>query len=666
MEDLEKAAMHFKKRNYFLYRAFNKYIAFNDVQAIAFIRFSPMFPNGYDIIYVGTERDLFKRWIQPLMAETVETTMLNITNTSETAFLPPQQIHSFDEGIILQWTAEQPKNPLLIQLLYEGLKAISYVELKEYDYFYELGTPFDDEVARAIQKKDQDGLIELLSLTKLMTNSDITFWGETTSREVEVDMHLGSKNNDFGFLLPVGEGIGGLAAQENVVLQVDDYQNCPYRYKDVSMTVDEEKIRTVFALPLKDQEKNTSGILYVANRTINPLPLEKKFLLLRLGHQLEPIVRRTDIRQFSTPSERASFFHRKKDELRHISQHARTFKEVNTWLASLLKGKVTFIQEGQTKNNEPSEPDYTFAVTRTDRNLGTLYIWTDIKLPLETEWPDLIEDVIHTLFIIDERNERFYHLADLERSQWLHNMLHAPTDRDALYKQGVKLHVPVDQGEVWAFFINKKGDFLSLEEKMKLESVALHHMREPIYFSGTSGYIVFDRSIDCTPEQLRNDMLALLPKEMWLIHQATYTTFSELQTVLARLQTLLKTTTEQQMNTYVLTFEHFGLDHLLSNPRIAEDLQSFASNLLKDIIAYDEEHDSELTKTLALSLVYQSPSKVAKKLFIHPNTVHYRVNRAKQLLNNQTEDPRFEIALAFAAYTWLFKQNITIPSTTET
>lgn len=669
MRDLEGAAMHFNKRHYFLSRALHKYIAFNKLHAIAFIRFSPLLENGYNIIYAGVEQESFSQWIQSLMADTADKTMMNLTNTRWDIALKTGTLYSYEQGIVISWKEQQQeRDEALEQLLFQGLKAISFVELKESDHFYEVGTPFEADVAQSIQAKDQDGIVELLSLTKLMTKSDITFWGEADSRQVEVDMHIGSKNSDFGFLLPVGEGIGGLAAKNNIVLQVADYQNCAYRYKDVSVAVDEEKIRTVFALPLKDNDRNTSGILYVGNRTVNPLPLEKKFLLLRLGNQLEPIVKRKEIKQFFTTAEEDTFFKRKKSELREIGQVAREFNEIESWLANLLHGEVRIVtnDEEMTKRDDDATERsgtklfHSFPITLKERHLGELHIWTNIELPLRKKWPDLIDDVIYTIFIIHERNERYYHLAELERSQWLYNMLQSTPDLDVQYEKGVKLRAPVDSGEVWAFHLNKVADILSIDEKMGLEEVSLQCLREPIFFNGTHGFILFDRSVDCSPEQLRNKMLAVLPVETWLVHGATYNSFAELHDLLTQLQTLLETTVHQNSSEYVLTFENFGLENLLSNPRISGDLQSFAKHILQTVINYDKENDSELTKTLALSLIYKSPSKVAKKLFVHPNTVHYRVNRAKQLLNINLDDVSSEIALTFAAYTWLFEQNITI------
>lgn len=664
MRDLELAAMDFEKRNYFIHRALTKYVYLENLQAIAYIRFSPLFTKGYETVYVGREKELFDQHIQPFIRNNIQDTMLNLTDSNK-QFIKQAKLTKDQNSIIFTWPSNiKTHHKALEELLLAGLQAISYTEAKEHDYFYDIGTPFDKETARAIQAKDHDGLVELLSLTKQMTNSDITFWGDTNSKQVAVDMHIGSYHDDFSFLLPVGKGIGGLVAESKSVLQVSDYKNCPYRYKDVSPEVDREDIRTVFALPLKDKEQNTSGVLYIGNRTVNPLPLEKKFLLLRLGYQLEPLIKRKEIRHFFTPRDKDLFFQSKKAELREIGQTATDFKEVEIWLSKLVKGEVIYFDEDhlpykQTKALPKEAAAYTFPINYRDRHLGSLKIWTEISLPLPN-WPDLLEDITHTLLLVHERNERYYHLAELKRSQWIYNMLQKNMNVNIQYEKGVKLHIPVDQGELWAFHIQVEEERLSLNQKMKLDDIVLKHFRKPIYFSGTTGYILFDRKPTCTAEELRNELLSVLPKETWLVHGATYSTFKQLHTVLIQVKSLLKKSVLKNNDEYVITFERFGLDNLLNNPEVSDNLVNFAERILEPVLQYDKENQTELTITLTLSLVYHSPSKVARQLYIHPNTVHYRVNRAKELLNINLNHVKNELTLTFASYIWLFEQQIDI------
>lgn len=131
---------------------------------------------------------------------------------------------------------------------------------------------FGLELSTLIKHMDESGLTELLSLTKTSADCDFIFWGNTYSNYIEVVSHLGSQDSGFGFQLLVGQGIGGYAAQNNSLLQVDDYKNCEYRYQEVSTVVDDKNVRTVLVLPINDDEANTSGVLYTCNRDIKYSP----------------------------------------------------------------------------------------------------------------------------------------------------------------------------------------------------------------------------------------------------------------------------------------------------------------------------------------------------------------------------------------------------------
>src|SRR5699024_10928716 len=136
LRDLEYAAMNFKKRNYFLYRALHKYCSFNKLSAISYIRFSPILVNGHDILYVGPEQDAFHKWVQPLIAESLEKTLVNFSNTNWNLPLKAGTISTYEQGILITWSNQNnEQNKTVTHLFFEGLKAISYVELNEYKYF---------------------------------------------------------------------------------------------------------------------------------------------------------------------------------------------------------------------------------------------------------------------------------------------------------------------------------------------------------------------------------------------------------------------------------------------------------------------------------------------------------------------------------------------------
>jgi len=67
-------------------------------------------------------------------------------------------------------------------------------------------------------------------------------------------------------------------------------------------------------------------------------------------------------------------------------------------------------------------------------------------------------------------------------------------------------------------------------------------------------------------------------------------------------------------------------------------------------LAYDAEKSTDLLETLEKYLDYgESPVKTAEKLFVHPNTIKYRIDRIIEILGyDPTLDPEEKLALHLA------------------
>ncbi|MFD2627578.1 helix-turn-helix domain-containing protein [Oceanobacillus kapialis] len=84
-----------------------------------------------------------------------------------------------------------------------------------------------------------------------------------------------------------------------------------------------------------------------------------------------------------------------------------------------------------------------------------------------------------------------------------------------------------------------------------------------------------------------------------------------------------------------------GYDKYLYAVQQNEILQKSALNFLKPLIKHDEKFNSELILTLSVYLdSFFSLKKSAEALFIHKNTVKYRINKVKELYKDiSLEDP---------------------------
>ncbi len=99
----------------------------------------------------------------------------------------------------------------------------------------------------------------------------------------------------------------------------------------------------------------------------------------------------------------------------------------------------------------------------------------------------------------------------------------------------------------------------------------------------------------------------------------------------------------------VTTFDRMGIARMLYMVSDQALLDEMGPQLLAPLLEYDKTHKSDLTRTLELYLRYdQSIQAVAADMYIHRNTILYRIKKIKQLLGcelaTQEERLPYEIA----------------------
>lgn len=90
-------------------------------------------------------------------------------------------------------------------------------------------------------------------------------------------------------------------------------------------------------------------------------------------------------------------------------------------------------------------------------------------------------------------------------------------------------------------------------------------------------------------------------------------------------------------------YERYGAYHILEMCASYENLSTFAYPNFEELVAYDSGNDGELVKTLFAYLKYcGNLQKVSQELFIHQNTVRYRLSQISRILRcNLTEGETF-------------------------
>ena len=96
-----------------------------------------------------------------------------------------------------------------------------------------------------------------------------------------------------------------------------------------------------------------------------------------------------------------------------------------------------------------------------------------------------------------------------------------------------------------------------------------------------------------------------------------------------------------------------GLESLLANPRLTEDLHAFATKLLAPLLEYDRSKGTDLTATFVLAQTRGSAQTVSDELGIHVGTVRYRLRKAEDILGVEEASPEERSSWMLASSIWM-------------
>jgi len=107
----------------------------------------------------------------------------------------------------------------------------------------------------------------------------------------------------------------------------------------------------------------------------------------------------------------------------------------------------------------------------------------------------------------------------------------------------------------------------------------------------------------------------------------------------------------EQFKYPMILFEEMGVYQILFSIEDKQILSGMYQHLLKPLIDYDQKHHSELEKTLFYYLIHDgSQVAMAKNLYMHRNTINYRMTKVKELLNCQLDTFEEKMPYMLALY----------------
>lgn len=107
----------------------------------------------------------------------------------------------------------------------------------------------------------------------------------------------------------------------------------------------------------------------------------------------------------------------------------------------------------------------------------------------------------------------------------------------------------------------------------------------------------------------------------------------------------------QHLHTAPYVYEHGGLAELIVGSSMTEHFRSFANGLLAPLAAQDARSHGRLIETLAAFVAANgNVLHAAEQLYIHRNTLKYRLRQIEKALGGSLDDPDLRLKLQLALY----------------
>ncbi len=639
------------------------------------------------VYYVGVKRNTIHRWLSARLDPSFNA-MIGVLEhdlTSKLLDMPSPHLLTLNTslspfcGLWIIWTvpssASSTEVPITenVERVRRTLEALLEVENEEEQYFSTSSLVYDRELINALAHGDAYALSALLNLTRIVGKADITFWGKSYQDVVEISAHLGARHSGFGFALPRGHGIGGRVAAYGTPIVRGDYLNSPYRDPIVCDIVDKEQIRVGMALPIRynierDKSAHVAAVLYATRRNVTPFSLAERLLMLRLTHHLEPLPFESRPSSFFSPG--VQHFPNHKAAWYDLVLHANRIEALETWVGQLIKGVIIVTdsdghpyvfsnaeQLKQIKVSQSNQPGTVQVISLAAPGVhlpGQIYLCSSTLLP-PPQWPDFFVDLVMACNLVIMRVEQQQDQLSRQREQWLRTLLQGKSS-PYVEQEGYRLGLPVNHGHVWVLAWPSETMKATKSHRFRTiaESVVLDNLKKPLIFlDDDMAVVLLEEQAPQSPMHVRDALLKNCGADLlWMVYGVRYHSSQDLKTALTHAITIAQKARREGHGEYLLDIYTFGLDSLLDNPKLAEDLDAFARKLFAPLIEHDVTYGSRLTETFVLAQTLGSTQVVADYLGVHVNTIRYRLHRVNEILGKDQTSPKDTIAMALAAFIW--------------
>jgi hypothetical protein len=684
IHDLEVAAVRPQEREARILRALEHLLTCLPATATALIWPCQKCKTSWKVSYVGLKRQAMHRWLSArlnlctaVMIDQLQYDLGHIlTDMPPFLLLPLRTLSSSQNGVWIIWGAPSSVSTLTDIIRYQveevrtTFEALLEVKNQEERYFSASSPIYDKELIEALAQGDAQALSAFLSLTRVVAQADCTFWARVYQNELETVAHLGAKNSGFGFTLGLGRGLGGHVAVQGTPIVIPDYRNSPYRDPSVSDMVDREQLRSAIALPVRfhisSQTSNppVKAVLYASRRSTKAFSLVENLLVQRQGELLQQLSQEKRTPAFFLPALQPQSEY--KAAWYNLVLHATRVEAVEAWAQQIIKGPVIVTdknghpyvtahrEELASMRNQSKATQVLSLAAPGISEPGQVYLYPSIPLP-PFQWPDFSSDLVLACNAVIAHMEQQQNFLGNQRKQWLRTLLHGKPS-PYVEQEGHQLGLPIEHGQLWvlAWSLETPPTAKSPRQRTASESVVLEMLKSSLIFlDNETAVVLLKEPAPQSPSRVRDALLKNgEARPLWIVYGARYQSFLDLKTTLAHTILLAHKARREKLEEYVLDVYAFDIDSLLENPKMSQDLYTFAKKLLTPLIKHDASNSSQFTETFVLAQTLGSAQAVAEKLGVHVNTIRYRLHKAEEILGKELTSPKEHMAMAFAAFIW--------------
>lgn len=266
------------------------------------------------------------------------------------------------------------------------------------------------------------------------------------------------------------------------------------------------------------------------------------------------------------------------------------------------------------------------------------------EMPWDIKLIDLTKEIANFITFSEfEQRHASNFLSELLFSEYI--------DYESLLRQGHFCNVNLNEKSFFCTILSHCPDLENEQMKMQLQKLQSKMEEVCNEYKCKCLSILRNEYLICyvylggngTKEDILNGMKPYFQSDTHILNYcgcgSCYSEIDNLKSSYEESRKALKIASKLQKTSYICDYEKMGIMRLLLHHNSVEDLRQYCDEVLGPLKEYDEKEGTEYVRTLGEYLNCNCNLVVtAKALFIHRNTMVYRMEKIQKLINHDLDD----------------------------